>query len=897
MDLSLGDTANPPPSEDDGLGLGNFGDDVLADNSLDVDMSGDGILDIDMPPPPTANTMPEAPPPPAMGLAPAPPPLTEPAPVPKVKTRPRQGNLLKVVFLGAMLLIFIGIVLGQTRYGYFGLNAIIGEKPKVSRSKLQKATSRLSHLTGLIDSFQTFKSQLRVFTVNPGVLQKARTTTKHKLLYLLANFQVRYPRTYKDEFTYHMLFKRLKGELHPSGKKWDAFLIEKEIVDGKLKSAKMKLDKVAPTLGDSAIMHYLYGRLAFASKKYVEAEKQLQIALLKQKNFTKAGYFLGLAYLKEKAYKKALTAFKSVFTRERNHIGGHLGYAWALFGSAEEAKAEAIGAEYTTKARTLKDADDEYFGHILMARIYGASGVRNKEIKHLNRIVFMQPDNEWAVYRLTRYLLEASKFNKAWRLLQTAKLKGVKSKELYILQLKTAFALHKEDEAKKLFAQAIKEYPKVPDFYILNGGFYWKKGLATTAGESFSKAVELDPANPKVYVALGSVLLQQQRYTEAEKKLKEGLTKVSNPVAILEELAQVYLKMGTFQKAEQVLRQALQKQPDRTSALKLLGRVLFELGSYSAANTLYQSLQKRGTLDKESSITYARSLVKAGKFDEAENVLNRWYELNKDDFMIGVQMARVYINEGKLSQAEALLKHIKERNPQYAPVYSAYGLLYFTRKQYAKSADMYLRATSLDSRSYSDRYLMAKSLWMVKGQGNIKLALNQLNVVTKAYNAGVVPLQQQDPAVYVLKGQIFFYLQKYKDALKNFDKALELAPERIDILLQAGKSLFRMARYKEASEYFKRVLAKDPQEPDANYHLGVISLRSNNMKKAAHYFSTTIRRAGDAYPDAYRMLGMIYRDQGNDRLAFKQFKMYLKLAPTNAPQRTEVQRLISNYQK
>ncbi len=902
LDLDMGDTAGPSQAEDDVLGLDNLGDTggvpISGGPSLDVDMTGGGNLDIDMPPPPPGKALSNPPPPPGGGgfTSPAaPPPAPGAAPVPKVKARPRQGNLLKVVFLGSMLLIFIGIILGQTRYGYFGLNAIMGTKPKVSRTRLKMATSRINRSTTLIDSFQTLKSQLRVFTVNPGVLQKAKVPTKKKLLYLLANFQVRYPRAYKNDKSYTVLFNRLKNELHPSGKNWDIFLIEKNIVTGQLKAAKSKLDKVAPTLGDSAMKHYLYGRLAFATKNYVEAEKQLQLALLKQKRLTKAGYFLGMTYLKEKAYNKAASSFNNVIAQERNHIGAHLGYAWALFGRSDMAKAESIGGEYTQKARSLKDPDDEYFGHILMARIYGASGAKNKEIRHLRRIVFLQPDNQWAVFRLSRYLIEANKLQEAWRVLQTAKDKGVKSKNLYVLLLKTAFALGKQKAAKNLFNQAVKRFPKEPDFYILKGEYYWKKGLATTAAESFGKAVALDPTNPQVYVALGKVLLHQNRYTEAEKKLKEGLTKVPNPVAIQEELARVYLAMGAFQKAEQMLHQALQKEPDRVSAMKVLGKVLFELGSYSAAITLFQSLQKRGALDKKSSITYAKSLLKAGKYDDAENVLDRWYDLDKDDFVIAVQMARVYINEGKLKQAETLLKHVKKINPQYAPLYSAYGFLYFTRKQYAKSADMYLKATTLDTNSYPDRYLMARSLWMTHSVGNTKLALNQLNIITKAYTAGVVPRQKQDPAVYVLKGQIYFNLQKYQDALQNFDKALELAPERVDILLQAGKSLFNMARYKEASQYFRRVLAKDSQEPTANYYLGIISLRYNDMKSAARHFSTTIMRAGDTYPDAYRMLGMIYRDQGNDRLAMEQFKMYLKLAPANAPQRTEIQRLMSDY--
>lgn len=886
------DAPSPVPENNDILNL-DTEQDSFNNNTGNIDVSS-GSLDIDMPPPP-----PNAPRPPHSQEAENPSSAATSqkghTTVPRVNVRPMQRDILKFIFMGLMLLVFIGVILGQTRYGYFGVKAIFDIKPVSGSSKTSIVEPKSSRALDLIDSFQTFKSRLRFFMVNPSVLEKANNATKKKVLALLTGFQVRYPKSYKNETAFQAIFTKLKAQLHPSGKNWDAFLIEKDIVAGKLKTAKIRLDKVAPTLGDSAIKHYLYGRLAFAKKNYMEAEKQLQIALLKQKKLTKASYFLGLTYLKEKSYDNAFSAFKNVIAEEKGHLGAHLGYAWAIFGKSGIAKAEAIGKKYTQRARSLKDIDDEYFGHLLMARLYGSSGARKKEIFHLQRIITIQPNNKWAGLRLARYWIAEGQVEDAWNVLSVAKQKGIKSKELYTLMLKTVFIMGKEGSARKIFREAVKLYPKSPVFYILKGKFYWKKGLVTTAAESFSKAVALDPSNPDVYVALGKVLLQQHRYKDAVNNLKHGIAKASVSAPILEELSRVYLAMGLFQKAESTLDQVLQKQPGRISALKLLGRVFFELSSYSSAIRTYEVLKRKGALDKETSIIYAKALVMAGRYDDASEVLTQWYELDKDDFVVGVEMSRIYTKQGKLKQAEVLLEHFKKINSQYAPLYSAYGLLYAARKEYAKAADMYLRATTLDSTDYSGRFRMAQNLWKTGGMGNTKLAINQLNIVIQAYKAGVVPRQKRNAGVYVLRGRIYFKLQKYQSALTNFDNALELAPDRIDILLQAGESLFNMAHYTEAAQYFRRVLGKDAQEPTANYYLGIISIRSNDTRNATRYFSTTIMRAGDLYPNAYRMLGMIYRDQGNDRLAISQFKLYLKLAPPKDPRRPEVQRLISDY--
>ena len=144
----------------------------------------------------------------------------------------------------------------------------------------------------------------------------------------------------------------------------------------------------------------------------------------------------------------------------------------------------------------------------------------------------------------------------------------------------------------------------------------------------------------------------------------------------------------------------------------------------------------------------------------------------------------------------------------------------------------------------------------------------------------------------MLRGRMQFEDQKYSVAMKDFEAALTLSPSRLDVMISFGRSLFEMTRYKEAEPYFRQVLVRDNLHPEANYFLGRILLREHDSEGAKTHLSRAVQRDTRLFPDAHRLLGLLYNDQGIRPLARKELEIFVAIAQKGTPEYEEAKGIL-----
>ena len=72
----------------------------------------------------------------------------------------------------------------------------------------------------------------------------------------------------------------------------------------------------------------------------------------------------------------------------------------------------------------------------------------------------------------------------------------------------------------------------------------------------------------------------------------------------------------------------------------------------------------------------------------------------------------------------------------------------------------------------------------------------------------------------------------YKDC---FDKVIEINPNYISALSNAGSALLGLGRYQEAKIYFKKAIEIDPNFMEAMKNLGIMFHDTGNYKESMHY--------------------------------------------------------------
>jgi tetratricopeptide (TPR) repeat protein len=118
----------------------------------------------------------------------------------------------------------------------------------------------------------------------------------------------------------------------------------------------------------------------------------------------------------------------------------------------------------------------------------------------------------------------------------------------------------------------------------------------------------------------------------------------------------------------------------------------------------------------------------------------------------------------------------------------------------------------------------------------------------------------------------------HREAIAEFKKALDLAPDSIPDKLNYALALLRGDRAAEAVAILEQVQQRDPSLPHTWFNLGIYYKRANQPAKAQAQFERLIAIAPDE-PIAHYQLGTLYRTAGRTDDAIAQFERASNLDP------------------
>jgi len=114
------------------------------------------------------------------------------------------------------------------------------------------------------------------------------------------------------------------------------------------------------------------------------------------------------------------------------------------------------------------------------------------------------------------------------------------------------------------------------------------------------------------------------------------------------------------------------------------------------------------------------------------------------------------------------------------------------------------------------------------------------------------------------KGIALFWLERYEEAIKFYDRALKIKPDDYDSLRNKGVSLFQLKKYNEAVECYDRAIKLKPDDYDSLRGKGVALSKIGMYKESIELFD----RALNIKPDDYNSL----KHKGVSLLWLKRYK-------------------------
>lgn len=137
-----------------------------------------------------------------------------------------------------------------------------------------------------------------------------------------------------------------------------------------------------------------------------------------------------------------------------------------------------------------------------------------------------------------------------------------------------------------------------------------------------------------------------------------------------------------------------------------------------------------------------------------------------------------------------------------------------------------------------------------------------------------------DPATveaYNGRGQAYFQLRKYPEALTDFTKAIEAGIVTPKLFLNKGKCLVILNRATEAVPDLNRSIELEPKSPEAFYFRGVAQEKGGNIEKAVADYGQAIQ-LNPNYVEALVNRGLIFAKTEQFELAVADYTAALAIA-------------------
>ena len=223
-----------------------------------------------------------------------------------------------------------------------------------------------------------------------------------------------------------------------------------------------------------------------------------------------------------------------------------------------------------------------------------------------------------------------------------------------------------------------------------------------------------------------------------------------------------------------------------------------------------------------------------------ETLYKHSLSVTKGNYLIMQNYCHYLTLKDDLDRAETLCRQSIEAKPDYAEAINSLGIIEFKRGKYEKAAENfkktleilpgygeiyfnYSNALSLSGKPVEAEEQLKRAIQFTPPNANPQIWIESLNNLAFAYGSQ----------------------QKFENAAENYERLLQIAPERADVRANYALILLQLKKIDEAQNQIEYSIRQNPDLPESYNNYGLILLEKKENQKAAEQFEKALQLKPD----------------------------------------------------
>ncbi len=445
---------------------------------------------------------------------------------------------------------------------------------------------------------------------------------------------------------------------------------------------------------------------------------------------------------------------------------------------------------------------------------------------------------------------------------------------------------------KKMPAKSMDYFKELNQSHPDNDAILFELGYEHEIQNEYNTAKQLYQAslniNQKRFAAqhgLARLLVKTNEVEQATQVYNNLITQFPEKCFLKLELAKHYQKQLNQSDAEKLYREIINEQPDHYNAQINLALMYRQQGKHDEALVKLSMLAENFPERFQVKIEKAKQLLECNKLDEACAQFKIILKDNPDHMAASLGLAKIKRLSSQHEKAIEIYNRLIQKQPKHIPVKLELASLYREIDSAEKAQSIYKKILEIAPDNFQALINLGR---ISRNKGNRQQALAYFELLSQKYPDNINcqieraielresqhltqclqlldTLQKRSPEhfqIYMQRGFCYKSMNMPGMMLKQFNKALSLQPDNLNICNVIAAENFSLGNIENAINLAKSILKKDPKHAGILNQIGQWYFLMKDYNQAIHYFQTA-KNSTPLIVQPYIKLANTYLETGN----------------------------------